>query len=394
MQMEAFYKTHNYLVDHIELPVRRLLMDEIDWTHRLIGIKGSRGVGKTSFLLQYAKENFGTDRSCLYISFNHFYFSENRLVEFAEEFCKQGGKTLLIDQTFKYENWSKELRECYDRFPQLHIVFSGSSVMRLIEGNENLQDIVASYNLRGFSFREFLNLQSGTSFTSYTLSEIMQNHVQIAQEICKQVQPLEFFQTYLHHGYYPFFLEERNFSENLLKTMNMMLEVDILLIKQIELKYLSKIRKLLYLIMKSAPSAPNVSQLSKDIGVSRATVMNYLKYLKDARLLNMLYAEGDEYPKKPNQVYVHNTNLMYVVSPSSVDKVAERKTFFYNALHACHKVNICKYHLDFCIDLKYHFRCENKPEGGKLYSKALYAVDDIEVGNKSVIPLWLFGFLY
>ena len=394
MQMEAFFKTHKYLVDHMQLPVRRLLMDEIDWTHRLIGIKGSRGVGKTSFLLQYAKENFGTDRSCLYISFNHFYFSEHTLVEFAEAFCKQGGKTLLIDQTFKYENWSKELRECYDRFPQLHIVFSGSSVMRLIEDNEDLQGIVASYNLRGFSFREFLNLQSGTSFPSYTLSEIMQNHVQIAQDICKQVQPLEYFQAYLHHGYYPFFLEERNFSENLLKTMNMMLEVDILLIKQIELKYLSKIRKLLYQIMKSAPSAPNVSQMSKDIGVSRATIMNYLKYLKDARLLNMLYAEGDEYPKKPNQVYVHNTNLMYVVSPGNVDKAAERKTFFYNALHACHKVNICKYHLDFCIDFKYHFRCESKPEGGKLYSKALYAVDDIEVGNKSVIPLWLFGFLY
>lgn len=392
--MEAFFKTHKYLVDHIQLPVRRLLMDEIDWADRLIGIKGSRGVGKTSFLLQYAKENFGTDRSCLYISFNHFYFSEHSLVEFAETFCKQGGKTLLIDQTFKYENWSKELRECYDRFPQLHIVFSGSSVMRLIEDNEDLQDIVASYNLRGFSFREFLNLQSGTSFPSYTLSEIMQNHVQIAQDICKQVQPLEYFQAYLHHGYYPFFLEERNFSENLLKTMNMMLEVDILLIKQIELKYLSKIRKLLYQIMKSAPSAPNVSQMSKDIGVSRATIMNYLKYLKDARLLNMLYAEGDEYPKKPNQVYVHNTNLMYAVSPANVDKVAERKTFFYNALHACHKVNICKYHLDFCIDLKYHFRCESKPESGKLYSKALYAVDDIEVGNKSVIPLWLFGFLY
>jgi uncharacterized protein len=392
--MEAFYKTHNYLVEHVQSPVRRLLMDEIDWTHRLIGIKGSRGVGKTTFLLQYAKEHFGFERSCLYVNFNNFYFTEHTLVEFAASFCSQGGKTLLLDQIFKYENWSKELRQCYDQFPELQIIFSGSSVMRLIEENTDIQDIVASYNLRGFSFREFLNLHTGTDIRSYKLSEIIQNHVQIAQDICQQIKPLDYFQDYLHHGFYPFHLENRNFSENLLKTMNMMLEVDILLIKQIELKYLSKIRKLLYQLMINSPAAPNVSQLSNEIGVSRATIMNYIKYLKDARLINMLYAEGDEYPKKPNLVYVQNTNLMHVITPSNVDKVAENKTFFYNALHVRHKVNICKYHFDFCIDQQFHFKCENKPETGKHYTKVIYAADEIEVGTKNVIPLWLFGFLY
>jgi len=392
--MEAFFNTHKYLVEHVQSPVRRLLMDEIDWSHRLIGIKGSRGVGKTTFLLQYAKERFGTDRSCLYVNFNNFYFTNHSLIEFVTDFCAQGGKTLLLDQTFKYENWSKELRECYERFPELHIVFSGSSVMRLIEDNSDLQDIVVSYNLRGFSFREYLNLQTGTTLHCYSLEEIIHNHIQISQEIYSQVKPLDYFQTYLHHGFYPFFLEERNFSENLIKTMNMMLEVDILLIKQIELKYLSKIRKLLYLIMQSAPSAPNVSQLSNEIGVSRATIMNYIKYLKDARLLNMLYTDGDEYPKKPNMVYVQNTNLLYTVNSGKVDKLAEQKTFFYNALHARHKVNICKYHSDFCIDQQYHFKCESKPENGKHYSKVIYAAGDIEIGSKNVIPLWLFGFLY
>jgi predicted AAA+ superfamily ATPase len=392
--MEAFFNTHKYLVEHVQSPVRRLLMDEIDWSHRLIGIKGSRGVGKTTFLLQYAKERFGTDRSCLYVNFNNFYFTNHTLVEFAHEFCAHGGKTLLLDQTFKYENWSKELRECYELFPELHIIFSGSSVMRLIEDNADLQDIVVSYNLRGFSFREYLNLQAETSLHSYSLEEITHNHIQITQEICSRVKPLDYFQQYLHHGFYPFFLEDRNFSENLIKTMNMMLEVDILLIKQIELKYLSKIRKLLYLIMQSAPSAPNVSQLSNEIGVSRATIMNYIKYLKDARLLNMLYSEGNEYPKKPNLVYVQNSNLLYTVNSGNVDKHTEQKTFFYNALHARHKVNICKYHSDFCIDQQYHFKCESKPETGKHYSKVIYAVSDIETGSKNVIPLWLFGFLY
>ena len=392
--MEAFFKTHNYLVEHVQSPVRRLLMDEIDWSHRLIGIKGSRGVGKTTFLLQYAKDKFGTDRSCLYVNFNNFYFTQHTLVEFAGEFCAQGGKTLLLDQTFKYENWSKELRECYDRFPELHIVFSGSSVMRLIEDNDDLKDIVVSYNLRGFSFREFINLQTNSNLRPFTLDEIIQNHQQIANEICQSVKPLEYFQPYLHHGFYPFFLEERNFSENLIKTMNMMLEVDILLIKQIELKYLAKIRKLLYILMQTAPAAPNVSQLSNEIGVSRATIMNYIKYLKDARLLNMLYAEGDEYPKKPTLVYVHNTNLMYTINSSNIDKIAEQKTFFYNALHARHKVNVCKYHSDFSIDQQYHFKCDSKPENGKHYSKIIYTSNDIEIGSRNLIPLWLFGFLY
>lgn len=391
--MEAFYSTHTYLVEHVQSPIRRQLMDEIDWTHRLIGIKGSRGVGKTTFLLQYAKEKFGASRCCLYINFNNFYFTQHSLVEFAEKFCNQGGKTLLIDQTFKYENWSKELRECYDRFPDLHIVFSGSSVMRLIQDNTDIQDIVASYNLRGFSFREFLNLKADISLKSYTLNEIIHNHVQIAQEICSQVKPLDYFQAYLQYGFYPFFLENRNFSENLLKTMNMMLEVDILLIKQIDLKYLSKIRKLLYILMNNAPAGPNVSQLSVEIETSRATIMNYIKYLKDARLLNLLYAEDEDFPKKPRQIYVQNTNLMYVVSQGAIDKDAERKTFFYNALHAKHKVNASRYQNDFCIDHQYHFKCDNNHQH-KSTSKLYYAVDEIETGNKNEIPLWLFGFLY
>ena len=173
---------------------------------------------------------------------NNFYFSGHSIVDFANEFQKRGGKVLLIDQVFKHPEWSKELRMCYDRFPNLKIVFTGSSVMRLKEENLELRDIAKSYNLRGFSFREFLNLQTGMKFRAYSLEEILSTHEQIAKGVLSKVRPLDYFQDYLHHGFYPFFLEKRNFSENLLKTMNMMVEVDILLIKQIELKYLSKIK--------------------------------------------------------------------------------------------------------------------------------------------------------
>ena len=392
--METFYRTHSYLVEHTNAPVRRDLMDEIDWNDRLIGIKGTRGVGKTTFLLQYAKEKFGTDRSCLFINMNNFYFSKYTLVDFAGEFVKRGGKVLLIDQVFKYPEWSHDLRACYEKFPGLKIVFTGSSVMRLKEENPELSGIVKVYYLRGFSFREFLNLQSGNNFRAYTLQEILENHEQIAKTILRNVKPLDFFQDYLHHGFYPFFLEKRNFSENLLKTMNMMIEVDILLIKQIELKYLSKIKKLLYLLAVDGPVAPNVSQLAAEIQTSRATVMNYIKYLADARLINMVYPKGEEFPKKPSKLMMHNTNLMYSIYPVKVDEQDVLDTFFMNTMYNDHKLYKGDKGTSFMVDGNLHFRICAEGCKFKNNPNVYYAPHKLELGHGNQIPLWLFGFLY
>ena len=392
--METFYRTHSYLVEHTNAPVRRDLMDEIDWNDRLIGIKGTRGVGKTTFLLQYAKEKFGTDRSCLFINMNNFYFSKYTLVDFAGEFVKRGGKVLQIDQVFKYPEWSHDLRACYEKFPGLKIVFTGSSVMRLKEENPELSGIVKVYYLRGFSFREFLNLQSGNNFRAYTLQEILENHEQIAKTILRNVKPLDFFQDYLHHGFYPFFLEKRNFSENLLKTMNMMIEVDILLIKQIELKYLSKIKKLLYLLAVDGPVAPNVSQLAAEIQTSRATVMNYIKYLADARLINMVYPKGEEFPKKPSKLMMHNTNLMYSIYPVKVDEQDVLDTFFMNTMYKDHKLYKGDKGTSFMVDGNLHFRICAEGCKFKNNPNVYYAPHKLELGHGNQIPLWLFGFLY
>lgn len=392
--METFYRTHSYLVEHTNAPVRRDLMDEIDWNDRLIGIKGTRGVGKTTFLLQYAKEKFGTDHSCLFINMNNFYFSKYTLVEFAAEFVKRGGKVLLIDQVFKYPEWSHDLRACYEMFPTLKIIFTGSSVMRLKEENPELSGIAKVYYLRGFSFREYLNLQSGNCFRAYTLQEILENHEQIAKTILRNVKPLDYFQDYLHHGFYPFFLEKRNFSENLLKTMNMMIEVDILLIKQIELKYLSKIKKLLYLLAVDGPKAPNVSQLATDIQTSRATVMNYIKYLADARLINLVYPKGEEFPKKPSKIMMHNSNLMYSIYPVKVEEQDVLDTFFVNTMWKDHKVHKGDKNISFMVDEVMPFRicCE----GTKIKNNpnVTYALQKAEIGRGNQIPLWMFGFLY
>lgn len=390
--MQAFFKTHRYLLEHLDAPIHRELKDQIDWSHRLIGIKGARGVGKTTFLLDFAKTAFGYDKSCLYINLNNLYFSDRSIISFADEFRKTGGKTLILDQVYKYPNWSQELRHCYDEFSDLQIIFSGSSVMRLKEENPELGDKVQSYHLEGFSFREFLNFSSGTNFTSITFDELMTNHQQIARSIVEKVKPLAYFNDYLHHGYYPFFLENKNHLENILKNINLTLEIDISYLQQIELKYLPKLRKLLYLVGLSAPFQPNVSKLSSDIETSRATVMNYLAYLKQGKLINLLY-EGDEDPmKKPSMVYMQNPNLVFSVLQGDVDQSILHKTFFYNQVN--YKNNVGATRLgDFIVNNKtiFHIDPKNSPSSIR---QGICVRDMIEFGDNNNIPLWLFGFLF
>ena len=393
-KMESLYKIHQYLLKNNHTSVRRQLMDEINWEDRLIGIKGSRGVGKTSFLIDYAKENFQpADRRCLYVNLNNFYFTVKTIKDFANEFQMKGGKVLLIDQIFKYPEWWTELAYCYENFPDLKIVFTASSVIDFENGIYNLADKVSVYNLRGFSFREYLGQETGFQFSSHSLEDILEKHIEIATDICSKIRPLAHLDSYLQYGFYPFYLEKRNFSENLLKTMNMMLEVDVLNVNQMEQSYLPKIRKLFYLLSLLAPGSVNVSRLSHEVEISRATVMNYIKYLKDARLINLLYPAEEVFPKKPAQVYVHNPNLVNISRQINGSDQTLRETFFYNQIHKDYKVNLGIKNARFLVDSRYHFNVGDKIKG-KFNPDVYYAIDGIETGERKVIPLWLFGFLY
>ena len=201
--------------------------------------------------------------------------------------------------------------------------------------------------------------------------------------------------SYVHHGFYPFFLEHRNFSENLLKTMNMTTEVDILLIKQIELKYLTKIKKLFYMLAVEGPKAPNISKLAHEIQTSRATVMNYIKYLADARLINIIYPVGQKFPKKPSKVMLHNSNLLYAIYPIHVEKQTAMETFFVNSLWKDHTVNQGSKDGFYIIDEKKKFRiCDAENTKIRLSPDTIYARYNTEIGKDNRIPLWLFGFLY
>lgn len=411
--LDAFFRIHDFLVAHSFMPIRRQLMDEINWDHRLIAIKGGRGVGKTDFLLSRVKEietewkntpepvvkgrrkkrkPLSEMRPCLYVNFNDFYFTENSLLDLARQFVKEGGRYLFLDQLFKYPNWSRELKRCYNRFKALHIIFCATPVMPIDEENNDLKDIADTYNLRGFSFREYLNLQTGLRFQSYSLEELMQRHASISREICSRVRPLDYFKTYLHHGYYPSYLESKSFEAELLKTMNSQLEVDVLMIKQIDVTCLHKLRKLMQILLREAPCALNISNISEEIGLSRATTMNYIKYLKDSRLINLLYPEDKSFPMKPTKLYIHNPNVAQMIFTREIPMLDLYETYFYTAVHGAHKVNATDRSAMFIIDNKYYFDVKETSSSRDTIRPT--AVGDLETGRGNQIPLWLLGFLY
>ena len=391
--MQDFFNAYINLLDNLNDPIRRSLMSEIDWNHRLIGIKGTRGIGKTYFLLDYARKKFGTSRACLYVNLNNFYFTKNSLLDFADEFRKTGGSVLLLDQVYKYPNWSQELKEIYLKFPDLKVVFTGSSVMDTSDQNLDLIDKAVIYELKGLSFREFLNYHSNNQFKPIGLDDLLKYHESIAKDILFKVKPLAYFSDYLQYGYYPFYKGNQYFTEKLVKIMNLILEIDIPYLQQVEIKYFPKLKRLLYLIANEAPQSPNVSRLSNEIETSRATVMNYLKYLQNAHLLNLLYnGEGDE-SKKPSRVLLNNSNIQYAIASKKEFDAFGPELFFVNQLNNKYIVKASHLSEHYLLENKYQFKIESK-KPVHLKKDVYYAVNMIEYGAANQIPLWLFGFLY
>ncbi len=392
--MEQFYRIHQELISSVNPSIHRELKHEINWNNRLIGIKGARGIGKTVFLLDYIKSAYGTDKSCLYVNLNNFYFSRFNLIDFADEFQKTGGKTLVLDQVFKYPDWSSALSEIYMRFPDLKIIFTGSPVMHLGEENKYLSDKVSSYHLRGLSFREYLNHAGKVSLPKYSLDDILQYHEKIAKDILFKVKPLAYFNDYLAHGFYPFFTENLNFNEYIIKIANLTLEIDIPNLQQMELKYLPKLKKLLYELSCDMPNTPNISQLANGIETSRATVMNYLKYLRNARLINLLYEGEADHSKKPEKVYLQNSNLIYAIGHQTPTRDAVLETYMANLMHTNFRVSGKGKKAEFCINDQYTFKIGNNKRISANSANTFVLTDMEEVGSGNKIPIWLFGFLY
>ena len=371
----------------------------IDWNDRLIGLTGARGVGKTTYLLNHIKNKLAENAQAIYVSLDDIYFSSHTLVDFAGDWLKRGGTHLFLDEVHKYANWSQELKNIYDRYKKLQVVFTGSSLLHIHAGEADLSRRAVVYSMNGLSFREFLQIETGNEFPIYTLNEIIHKHEAIAQEIVAKIHPLAHFDNYLEYGYYPFYLESKaSYHRKLMSTITLMLEVDLPYMRHVEVKYIHKLKKLLHLISQAVPFQPNVSKLAGDIEVARNTVMLYLNYLEDSKIINLLHSKSssDAYLAKPEKVFLHHPNMAYATDRPGVDVGAIRESFFYNQVNNVYKVRSSPVS-DFLVEDKYTFEVGGKNKSKKQIKNtadSYVAADNIEYGNSNTIPLWLFGFLY
>jgi uncharacterized protein len=397
--MERLYAKYQQKMAHVSTKFIRDAYHEIDWSGRLIGLRGARGVGKTTLLLQHSKLNLPQDERTLYVSLDNIWFSENKLVDFVDQFVQRGGQYLLLDEVHKYPNWAQELKNSYDDYPTLQIIFTSSSLLEILNARADLSRRADMYTLQGLSFREYLNFELEKNLSSYSLEEIIQNHFAIAGDITKELKPLQYFDAYLKSGYYPFYKENRLlYHQKIEEVTNLILEIELPLLRNMEIAYVQKVKQLLRIIISSVPFKPNVAKLSERIGINRNTLVTYLHYLEEAKLTKHLYkdAKGITLLQKPDKIYLENTNMLHAFGYNSINEGNERETFFANQVGLKHVLEYSDKG-DFLVDHRYIFEIGGKNKNGNQIAgidKAYIVADDIELGLGNKIPLWLFGFLY
>lgn len=376
----------------------RYLIKEIDFTNRLIVIKGARGAGKTTLLFQIAKYYLPT-KECLYVSLDHIYFYNQTLYDFAKNYELLGGKYLLLDEVHKYPNWSREIKLIYDNLPSLQVIFTSSSLLQIYQSESDLSRRAVSYQLKELSFREFIALESKVNLPVYTLEDILTNHQSICNTILEAIKPLPLFQKYLKIGAYPFFIEnEKTYIQKLQNTINLVIESDILAVEPIHYETTIKLKKLLITIASSVPFTPNISKVSELVGVSRNMLLQCIKILQRAGLVIELYkdATGISVLTKPEKLYMNNTNLMFALANENTNVGNLRETFFLNQFQGLHTIHLSP-EADFIINQKYTFEIGGKNKNRRQIigvSDAFVAKDAIEIGFANYIPVWLFGFMY
>ena len=395
---QAFYRK----LENTNLHFERYLKKQIDWNNRLIAITGARGTGKTTMLLQHIKEQYGTNpEQVLYVSLDNIYFTDNNLYSLADDFYSHGGKVLFLDEVHKYPKWAQEIKNIYDDFQEMKVVFTGSSMLQIFRADADLSRRVRHFQLFGLSFREFLIFEGilEKTWLPLKLREVLENHIRISQELVKEITPLPAFQKYLQYGYYPYYQEDiSGYSERVLQTFNTVMESDLPNVENIDFYSINRIKKLFYILSEMVPFTPNVSQLSQQVDVTRTSLMNYLQLLEKAHSVLLLKqkATGMRQMVKPEKIYLQNTNCNYALSKENPDVGNLRETFFFNQLQQNHSVTYTE-KTDFCVDGKYYFEIGGKSKTSKQIRNldmAFLALDGITTGYRNEIPLWLFGFLY
>lgn len=382
----------------VSLDIQRYLVHQMDLRNRLIAVKGARGAGKTTLLLQVAKLHLPLS-STLYVSLDHIYFFDNKLYDLAKQFTQFGGTHLLLDEVHKYPNWSREIKLIYDNFPELNVIFTSSSMLEIYKSESDLSRRAVAYFLKELSFREFLSFEVNKTFPAYSFSEILENHTTIATELLKEIKPLPLFEKYLKTGIYPYYKENESlYIQKLQNTINLIIEIDINAVEDLQYDTLVKLKKLLITIASSAPFTPNITKLSEKVGVSRNMLVQSIKILERAGLVNELYknTSGIGVLTKPEKLYLNNSNLMYALAQENTNIGNVRETFFVNQFKGLHEINLST-SADFIIDQTYTFEIGGKNKTKKQIdhlSNAYVAKDNIEIGFGNIVPVWLFGFMY
>ena len=393
LRLKSRAKAYRTQIDFI-----RYLHKEIRWNNRLIGIKGARGVGKTTLLLQHLRLKLHSE-SALYISMDDLFFDNYRLYDLAAKFQLNGGLHLLLDEVHKYPNWSRELKLIYDDFPDLHVIFTSSSILEIHKGESDLSRRAITYTLYELSLREYIHLSGGPLISSYSLDEILTRHDKIAIEINQIIKPIPYFKSFNKNGAYPYFQEDlETFHERLQQNVALIIDVDIPAVTNIDYNMVVVLKKLLATIATSAPFTPNIAKLASLMNIARPSLLKAIDHLEKARLIQTLHRpnKGIGVLTKPDKIYLNNSNLLYILGQKNTQTGTVRETFFTNQLSGLHKLNLSK-EADFLVDDIYTFEIGGKSKSQKQIKNILnsYIVkDDIEIGVDNIIPLWLFGLLY
>jgi predicted AAA+ superfamily ATPase len=396
--MISLFEFQKNIVRPIKNDFRRYLHDQINWGHRMIGIKGPRGAGKTTLMLQHLKYDLGMSPEALYLTADHNWFYNHTLLDTANDWHNQGGKILFIDEVHKYPNWSTELKNIYDGLPDMQVIFSASSALDIYRGEADLSRRVIVYLLPGLSFREFLKFSEGVSFDAISLEELRNNHQKISGVITENLHPLPAFRAYLQTGYLPIIAEgEETYLTKLNQVINTIVDVDLAYIASYNSGTAVKVKKLLAVIADSVPFKPNIAALARKLDLSRDSVYQYIYQLRDARLLNTLSSEGKEGStlQKPDKIFLENSNLSFALVENP-DLGNVRETFVLNQLLNAGVGVSSPSDGDFLADgLTIEVGGKSKSENQvKHPDNYLVAADNIETGSRNKAPIWLFGFLY
>lgn len=397
--MQTLFQTYYRLLERMNYPHQRYLYNEIDWNERLIGIKGARGVGKTTLLLQHIRHAFSDRRQALYVSLDQLWFMQHTITELAEYHYTHGGTHLFLDEVHRYPGWIRELKNIYDSYPDFHVVFTGSSLLELDNSVADLSRRCRMYEMQGLSFREFLAFENVADFPVLSLDEIINNHAQLAAGITAQCKVLPSFEEYLSHGYYPFYNESKgvSFYERLRQVITTVLENDIPATTHIEYETIQKTKRLIVLLAGMVPFTLNITTLCSTVGTTRNQLIRLLSLLERSALIRQLFsdAKGLKSLVKPEKILFDNPNLMAALSEKN-EIGTIRESFFAAMLAQAHTLQYPPQG-DFLVDRTYLFEIGGKGKGFaqiRNLDNSYVAADEIEVGYGNKIPLWMFGMLY